>query len=285
MVGIGDSHSYAAIGLFHLPLLDDLIHCLQRYGILGAQYQPAGVAVDAIAQCRRKAVFLCWVIFALLVQVFLHPSDQRIRGAAFILMYHQPGGLISDKDILILIDDRKRVPSPQKGLICPLFLKNSSLRYRLTTSPTASLALISARLPFTLIRLVRIPLYIIEEGSSGTALPRNLSSRCPASFCPIVNSFIYDSFFYARRLAKMSPGCVSPLTGTSPIPSGASLPAGLPCRLLIFRPPAVCSFFKIQYKHTRISAHRQAPPPFTFCGGNGKIGTEFCRKGRGAHGQ
>lgn len=127
-------------------------------GVLGAQHQSAGVAVDAIAQCRRKAVFLCRVIFALLVQVFLHPSDQRIRGAAFILMYHQPGGLISDKDILILIDDRKRVPSPQKGLICPLFLKNSSLRYRLTTSPTANLVLISARLPFTLIRLVRIPI-------------------------------------------------------------------------------------------------------------------------------
>lgn len=142
MVGIGDSHSYAAIGLFHLPLLDDLIHRLQRGGVLGAQYQPAGVAVDAIAKCRCKAVFLCWVIFAPLVQVFLHPSDQRIRGAAFILMYHQPGGLISDKDILILIDDRKRVPSPQKGLICPLFLKNSSLRYRLTTSPTANLVLI-----------------------------------------------------------------------------------------------------------------------------------------------
>ena len=123
MVGIGDSHSYAAIGLFHLPLLDDLIHRLQRGGVLGAQYQSAGVAVDAIAQCRRKAVFLCWVIFALLVQVFLHPSDQCIRGAALILMYHQSGGLISDKDILILIDDRKRVPGPQKGLICPLFLK------------------------------------------------------------------------------------------------------------------------------------------------------------------
>ena len=132
-------------------------------------------------------------------------------------------------------------PARRKASSARFSSKNSSLRYRLTTSPTASLVLISARLPFTLIRLVRIPLYIIEEGSSGTALPRNLSSRCPASFCPIVNSFIYDSFFYARRLAKMSSGCVSPLTGASPIPSGASLPAGLPCRPLIFfgRPPSV----------------------------------------------
>ena len=105
-------HRDTAVNLLHLPLLYDLVHLLQSHGIFGTKHQSAGVSVDTVAQRGRKAVFLRRIVLALLVQVLLHPPDERIRRPAFVLMHHQTRGLIRYQYVFILIDDRKRIPRP-----------------------------------------------------------------------------------------------------------------------------------------------------------------------------
>jgi hypothetical protein len=55
--------------------------------------------------------------------------------------------------------------------------KNSSDIYAVTMSPSISFVLISARLPFSLICLVRMNLYIRDLGKLGIDFVINLSKR------------------------------------------------------------------------------------------------------------
>ena len=61
------------------------------------------------------------------------------------------------------------------------------------TKATFSRVLRSTRLPPSLIRLRRMYFCISDSGSRGTALDKKRSSRCPASFCVMVNSFMSAS--------------------------------------------------------------------------------------------
>ena len=123
MIRLWHAHRYAAVGLFHLPFLDDFVHLLQCHGVFGAQHQSAGVAVYAVAQCRCKAVFLCRVVLAFLVQILLHPPNQGIGRTGFIFMYHQPGGLIRYQNVFVLINDGNFVSGTQECLIRTRFFK------------------------------------------------------------------------------------------------------------------------------------------------------------------
>ncbi len=86
----------------------------------------------------------------------------------------------------------------RSGGVCSLTssfrgVKKSSGRYRVISSPATRRSSPVVRLPFFLIFLVRNPLYSMDGGRWGRALVKNLSSRCPASFSPIINCFIPDT--------------------------------------------------------------------------------------------
>ena len=66
--------------------------------------------------------------------------------------------------------------------------KNSSLMYNCSTSPSCKRWSRWARPPLTFTRLMRMYFCASAGGSRGSALPRNLSSRAPASFFPMVSS-------------------------------------------------------------------------------------------------
>ena len=68
--------------------------------------------------------------------------------------------------------------------------KNSSGRYMRTVSPSARRASPFAGRPLILISFLRSVFCRSDSGISGAALLTNRSSRCPASFRPMVNSFI-----------------------------------------------------------------------------------------------
>ena len=68
--------------------------------------------------------------------------------------------------------------------------KNSSLMYSCTRSPVASRSSGAARLPLTLIRLLRKLLYSRLVGSPTVTLWTKRDSRTPASLDVAVNSFM-----------------------------------------------------------------------------------------------
>ena len=96
----------AQVVLFHLAPADLRIHRAQRLPVLGEDDDAAGKAVDAVAQRRGEAARLRLPL-ALLVEVGLRIGQQRMHLLALGGVADQPGPLVEQHDVRILVEDRQ----------------------------------------------------------------------------------------------------------------------------------------------------------------------------------
>lgn len=129
--------------------------------------------------------------------------DERLPVlSAVVGMHYQPGTLVHQKQVSVFIDDVQlwRGDS-QIGVFLPGSLEEFVVDVHLTTLPSARRVSRSARLPSILMRLSRMYFCESEAGSRGTVLAKKRSSRCPASFFPMRNSFTASASFYSLTMA------------------------------------------------------------------------------------
>ena len=131
----GGAEHQAAVELGDLPVPDFLVQHPEGGGVFGAEDQPAGVAVDPVAEGRCKAVFLFRVVFPLLGQIFQDPVDEGVHLALVVGVDHQPGRLIGQEDVFVLIDDFQGVPGGAEGVLLPVGGKKFVLEVQLHHVP------------------------------------------------------------------------------------------------------------------------------------------------------
>ena len=85
---------------FHFEVEDP-----QAFGVFRGDDDAARVAVDAVDKGRRKSLLRFGVIFALVIEVVLHPRDERIKVIALVGMDDHPGLFVEQQNIFVLIDD------------------------------------------------------------------------------------------------------------------------------------------------------------------------------------
>ena len=182
----------AQIPLVDLTVLDLLVEDSQSLRIFRGDDDAAGIAVDSVAQGGGKGVLLQRPPFALGVEIGLDMVDER---AAVFRAVVRVDGLarlfVDQQDVFILIDDvQLRRSDGQIGIFFFGGIKKLVVDVYCSVSPAVRRVSRSARLPLSLTRLRRMYFCASEAGSRGTALARKRSSRCPASFWVIVNSFM-----------------------------------------------------------------------------------------------
>ncbi len=92
------------IPLIHLPVLDLLIHNTQSLCRFGGNDDAAGIAVNAVAQCRGEGMFLPGTPFLFLIQVCLDMVKQRSALLRTVVgMHRQTGAVNHQKNMIILI--------------------------------------------------------------------------------------------------------------------------------------------------------------------------------------
>ena len=94
----------AQVVLFHLAPADLRVHRAQRLPVLGEDDDAAGEAVDAVAQRRGEAARLRLPL-ALLVEVGLRIGQQRVHLFALVGVADEPGPLVQQHDVRVLIED------------------------------------------------------------------------------------------------------------------------------------------------------------------------------------
>ena len=96
------------IPLVQLPVFDLLVHHPQGLGGLGRNDDASGVPVDAVAQGRSEGIFPSGIPLPLLIQVRLNVINKGPAVLGPIMgMDSQPGPLVHQDDLVILIDDAK----------------------------------------------------------------------------------------------------------------------------------------------------------------------------------
>ena len=96
----------AQVVLLHLAPANLRVHRAQRLLVLGEDDDAAGEAVDAVAQRRGEAARLRLPL-ALLVEVGLRIGQQRMHLLALGGVADQPGTLVEQHDVRILVEDRQ----------------------------------------------------------------------------------------------------------------------------------------------------------------------------------
>ena len=102
------ANGHAKIKLFKLSVFNFLIKHTQTFSIFRTYYNAACVAVDPVAKGRSKRQLLLRTIFALFIKIVLYPVYERVRRAAFVLMYHKSALFVAKDNILVLVNNIQR---------------------------------------------------------------------------------------------------------------------------------------------------------------------------------
>ena len=103
-----------------LPIPDFIVDDPQGFRIFGGNDNAACVAVDPVAQSRRKGIFPTGIPLPLLVEVGLDVVDKRIDLFRLVGMDHKTGPLIQKEEVFILVEDvQLRLEKGEKEVVLP----------------------------------------------------------------------------------------------------------------------------------------------------------------------
>ena len=111
------ARSDAEVALVQFPVPYLLVDDPQRLGILSGDDDAAGIAVDTVAQCRRKGIFPLGVPLPFLVQICLDVVDEGIHLFRLVGVDHHSLRLVRQQQVLILVHHRQvRLEQRQKQI-------------------------------------------------------------------------------------------------------------------------------------------------------------------------
>ena len=111
------TYSDAEVALVQFPVPYLLVDDPQCLGVLGRDDDAAGIAVDTIAQRRRKGIFPLGVPLPFLIQICLDVVDEGIHLLRLVGVDHHSLGLIRQQQVLILVHHRQvRLEQRQKQI-------------------------------------------------------------------------------------------------------------------------------------------------------------------------
>ena len=183
----------AEVQFCEFPLFDLFVHNAQSFCIFSRHHNTAGVAVDSINQCRAKDASFSGLN---------SPSHRDNVAPAQSKNRNDSAHLDAQSDRVFYPTASDFHPhiecltdwalSENRILWC--LLEKFVFRYIVSTSPADSRVDISQRFPLHLMSFFSDTLYIMDCGKLGYVFVRNLSSRWPASFKPMVTCFINVPF-------------------------------------------------------------------------------------------
>ncbi len=117
MGGRRDAEHQATVALRQLPLPNLLVQYPQSRGVFGAEDDTAGVAVDAVAEGGGEGILPLGGILTGGHQVFKDAVNKGIHRPVVVHMDHQPGGLIHQEEVFVLVEDFQLVPGGKEGVL------------------------------------------------------------------------------------------------------------------------------------------------------------------------
>ena len=103
-----------------LAVPDLLVEDAQGLGIFGGQDDPAGIAVDAVAQGGGEGVLVPGVPLLFLIKVGLDMGDQGVDLFLFVGVAQQARPFVEQQQVFILIHDvQPGLEDREKGVVLP----------------------------------------------------------------------------------------------------------------------------------------------------------------------